>query len=222
MQGPCTCDLRIGFISVSSIMLMAVLSKIFNAVVVPWLIFTLVWNGMKLPYALQFAKAIGLPWAFKIHPDGISGGQCPLNFSPIARTRVAVKSHPLWVSWHAFLTLLIQAVYLSVYRKSMSVADARLPLTILLILNLPFWMVNIKNLGPVPAHKAKWINIIMTAVISLATLGMWITSPETPFTISFFAWNVVPFVLTLFKMCPLLVILWALVITSLLWTHIFS
>ena len=55
-------------------------------------------------------------------------------------------------------------------------------------------MVNIKNLGPVPAHIAKWANITMIALISLATLGMWITSPETPFTISFFAWNIVPFV----------------------------
>ena len=175
---------------------MAVLSNIFNAIVVPWLIFSIVWNGIKLPYALQFAKAIGLPWAFKIHPDGVSGGQCPLVFSPIVRTRLPVKSHPLWVSWHTLMTLLVQVVYLFVYRNRMSVVDARLPLTILLILNLPFYFTNYMNFATVPAEKAIYLTFVPLSIIALATLGMWVTSPETPFTASFFAWNIAPIVET--------------------------
>ena len=175
---------------------MAVFSKIFEAVVVPWLIFSIVWNGVKIPYAMQFAKAIGLPWAFKIHPDGVSGGQCPLVFAPIVRTRIKLKSHPLWIAWHTFWTVLVQVVYLFFYRKSMSITDARLALTILLLLNLPFYVANYKNFGPLPASIARWLTIIPVSLISLATLGMWMTSPETPLTMSFFAWNIAPIVET--------------------------
>jgi hypothetical protein len=126
-----------------------------QAAVVAWFCwFQVVWGLTKLPWHFGMAEALQLPNAYRPHPDGKSGGSCPLMISPMLRTGGWQRSPPAWIGYHTIFAMGMEAVFALTLQDHLALSDARWPLAGLLAMQLPFFAMFFRNLGKLPKTAA--------------------------------------------------------------------
>jgi hypothetical protein len=157
-----------------------------------WCVWQVIWTASKLPWMFDFAKTLRLPHAYTPHPNGVSGGDQALTVAPIMRVRIAQKTPPRWVGFHAICALLMEGVFAMVLFDALPMVRARWLLGALVFLQVPFLLRFHRNLGPVKPFFASCVNL-GTTTGTLACLWSLARHPgdQRPFMVMLGIWQFV-------------------------------
>lgn len=128
-------------------------------VVAAFCYFQFAWSLLKLPWMFSFAAALGLPHAYKPHPDGRSGGRCPLMLSPIMRTKAWQRSPPAWIGYHTIFASAMELIFALTVTEVVGVRTAVPALATCFAMQLPFFGQFYCNLGSLPPLAAAVVNV---------------------------------------------------------------